>query len=693
MDLRNFNADVVTLIRLVIGASFLFAWYLPLIVRVPLGLILTLFIVGQSLRALLTTLLPRVFPRLSWAAGLIVDVLLSFVLVGLLSSLLVLTSSFDVRLIPLLTGGLVFALNLCAVIFSNWRHRNSFSTPPSIPTGKGVNPLPTVIKGLNMRNILFLASVAYSIMFALWIKRSLPWPQLNGWDFLSYLPTIEHILQKGGLPNFFLEGQYLSPTLFHIFVAALEANSTVPAFNILWYLPIFLMLSYSLIAFVLAYLISKNAFVSFVAAIFAISVTDFGAANGPNFPTIGMVVLLALLAMVCLIMVWPEGYHVSLGLMLITTMVLAALTHPYSLVAMVPIFLVLFLGRTELFVRSSNNLDLIYLFSFGVLFIGAYVFSTIVSWGGVLSIEERLYFFGSSYPQFLPILFLIGALGSVREKRLARLTVYVMITSFFYLFFSFSNIYRLELYQRAFFAIIAANAFNHKLFFPTEPFHLKIARLGSYRLRSRILRTPLVGILVLLVGFSAIYPSAMCSLFGPITNYTKRARWLSNLSMDEYQASTWLRSASSPNDYIITDPATGEIIRAFSFRNASSAFIVEAAAKDPMNYIFADLRGKLKDFLSTSNLCLSTRYFGDIQRLVEDRAGSVDKVWIVLSTRTSVWVESGVPSRTYYDTFRSFSGYGKFREPYFNVEQQFGNVKILSPRPEFLEIEYASDFS
>lgn len=686
MNFHNFNADVVVLIRIVIGASFLFAGYLPFIVRVPLGLILTLFLVGQSLRALLTTLLPRVFPRLSWTAGLIVDVLVSFVLVGLLSSLLVLTSSFDRALIPLLTGGLVLALNLCVVIFSNQKHGNSFSTTRLILKLKGVNPLVTAIKGLNLRNILVVLSVAYSIMIALWIKRSLYWPQLNGWDFLSYLPTIEHILQKGGLPNFFLEGQYLSPTLFHIFVATLEANSTVPIFTILWYLPVFSILSYSLIAFVLAYLTSKNAFVSFVAAIFAVSITDFGAANGPNFPTIGTVVLLALLAMICLAMTWPEGYHVSLGLILMTTMVLAALSHPYSLMVMTPILLVLFLGRTRLFIRSPNRLDLIYLVSFGALFIGVYVFSVMVSWDGVLSIDKRLDFFRQVYPQFLPIMFLIGALGSIREKRLARLTVYVMITSFLYLFSSFSYVYRLELYQRIFLAVVAANAFNHKLFFPTDTLHLQI----TARLRFHILKTSLVGIFVLLVAFSVIYPSSRYSLFGPITNYTKIARWSSNLSIDEYQSSIWLRSASSPNDYIITDPATGEIIRALSFRNASSAFIVLASAKEPMSYIFTDIREKLHDFLSTSNIYLSTRYFGDIQRLVEDRTGSVDKVWIVLSTRTSLWVESGVASRTYYDTFREISGYGKFREPYFNLEQQFGNVKILSPRPEFLEIEYAS---
>ncbi|MFW9843770.1 MAG: hypothetical protein ACFFEV_04275, partial [Candidatus Thorarchaeota archaeon] len=153
-----------------------------------------------------------------------------------------------------------------------------------------------------------------------------------------------------------------------------------------------------------------------------------------------------------------------------------------------------------------------------------------------------------------------------------------------------------------------------------------------------------------------------------------------NPDADELNAFTWIADRTLPGDYILTDMATGFIMRGTVFRNASTSFTLEGESKSPNS--FPDLAQCIFDFLNSSldnvNDTISSLLNDDT---FQSYASSIS--YIMISPRTNMWISrsrDGPLIRTApyrFDLGENDTSWTKFNSSLFEIVYAIGGVRIL----------------
>ncbi len=147
-----------------------------------------------------------------------------------------------------------------------------------------------------------------------------------------------------------------------------------------------------------------------------------------------------------------------------------------------------------------------------------------------------------------------------------------------------------------------------------------------------------------------------------------------NPHIDEYLAFEWLGSRVPEGGYVLTDPATGFLMRGFILRNCSTSKIESGRFPYPLKDM--NLYDRIFSFFNAIQGEESESY-----QEIADSCGEV--TYIVVSYRTSCWLQLARSGNTgLYSIYAQWTppsdpSLSKFQTPSYTLVKQFGNTSIL----------------
>jgi len=613
--------------------------------------------------------------ELSFGRVLLLDILISSILTTGLSIGLSSINSLSYLFPSLAIVTIVFDLVALAI---GSREDKMVSVEISIDSIKTIIPM------------LFI--VAGGILVIMWRGRWFPWPESWGTDLIYHLFYVKTTVVNNG--SSFLFSSY--PRQFHTILAGMSLGSGLNPYLLLYYGPFIIYPLALLLVYLLAKSLTENTVISFLSAMFFPFVNDIGALLGPHYfyPS-----TYAFIIMILSILAVRENLrNLSLLFAGIGASVALVFVYPYALFGIAP-FLAYWAPKFRPESKRANKVvQILFLGSIAVflLIITAYYLPVYaLGWNpvhlsppkpfGFLTIEStlehNLYVFQRAY-SILQILLLVLGLVSViykgfwsrkepRARDIALLVVFYLAT----FFLPMRSARRMEMYIRPLnilCMVYGAYAIGQAA--------IKSIRSLSNLEKSNIHELALI-IAVTSILIVASYPTAVS-----IDNDLK---WESHYPHeDEYAAFEWLDQNCPKDGYILTDPATGFIMRSFILRNASTSMISGEA------YYSLGAGSRLGQNIFSffnSSSWNETEYYEQIANYM----GRVD--YIVISPRTTDWLkrtrEGGTIAGARYVQvlFPSDPAWGKFLHPRYSIEKQFGKLYIL--RKNDVSIYYEDNFA
>ena len=365
-------------------------------------------------------------------------------------------------------------------------------------------------------------------------------------------------------------------------------------------------------------------------------------------------------------------------------------TYPSIILTTLPVVLFLWSKWNRSSSDSSNLIKRIMqlgIFGVLVLFVVFYLispYSDINLDGFVLLIPQltitntlfsRVYILIIAYSTMQASLFFIGfflLFLSTRDSKPSLLItksddefVFWIIMFYLVVFFApleFSN--RVEMFIRPFIAIcIIIGAETLVRGFDHSEFNLVRRRSITYKTK---LRNRSFFFIVMLV-LAAVGPTTIAM------EYTLRVE-PHNPTYDEYNAFNWLSKNVPEGGYVLTDPATGFLMRAFTLRNCSTSFLESGTFPYPLKH--ESLLNQLFLFFNASKEDDDAPY----DKILNMR-GSI--TFVVVSPRTSSWLYEARQGRiSLYSPYEqiipeSDPAFSKFTDNGYELVMQFGSLKIL----------------
>lgn len=529
--------------------------------------------------------------------------------------------------------------------------------------------------------------LAFSVAFVL-IRLSLyPWPTTAGTDTFSHLAAINQILYDHGTAKI-IDGY---PYIFHTLVAVLCLLS---GGNPLWVISNIypFIYPYSLIlSFLFLYFITKNSILSFVATLCTLCVYEHGGLLATYFPFPSSFAFIFLYTsyIACLIL-RPSYYNAGLIVSLVT---LTIFMYPSALFVSVPILAYL-LVRTGFLPKT---LSILYKFIFGgiiiaggililvyyailpLLSIPAPVITLNSSFTIIDNLDNASLHFNLGYSQLQGLGLVTGLVIcwlAVQGKRIQHKwtenTNYGFIallgTAYLIIFFTpMRYVHRTELYLRPIYSLlIVVVAYTIALLLiQSVPFLRTVAKR-----KSDILVLILLLLIMMPISAEKTVQQGLYLAYGETRTP----------DADEFSAFTWIASRTTPGDYILTDMATGYIMRGTVFRNASTAFTLDGESKSPNS--FPDLTQRIFDFLNSSLDTVNTT----ISALLDDetfQSYATSIAYIMISPRTNMWISrardgSFIRTASYqFDLGQNDTSWAKFNSSLFEVVYSIGDVRVL----------------
>lgn len=533
---------------------------------------------------------------------------------------------------------------------------------------------------------------AEGILVLMWRSRWLPWPESWGSDMIYHLFIVRTTMAKNG--SSFLFSGY--PRQFHTILAGISIGSGLDPYFLLYY-GIFLIYPVAIIlVYQLAKSLTDNRTISFLSAAFFPFVNDIGALLGPHyFYPSSYAFLIFLVAATAIRESNEKSSLVIAGLAACITLFFV---YPYALFGIAPLLTywtleskkglryvkrlrnIAFLGATlvilvliaayyvPIYILNSEPLQLMFPKPFGFLSITP-------------NLEHSIYLFLRAY-SYLQILLLVLGLGfiiyrSVWTKKDFNLRQIALLAVLYIavFFLPMNAAYRTEMYIRPLYILcIVYGAYAIAL----AGFWVigKLSNIDEAGFHEAVLT-----FVVILILISASYPTA-----ASIDNDLK---WESHYpNEDEYAASEWLNRNCPKDGYILTDPATGFVMRSFILRNASTSMI-----SGEVYYslgVGSRLGQNIFSFFNSSSWN-DTEYYEQIETYV----GRID--YIVISPRTTDWLNrtreggNSAGARYVQVLFPSNPAWGKFFHPRYSIVKQFGKLYILKKND--VTIYYEDNFT
>lgn len=528
--------------------------------------------------------------------------------------------------------------------------------------------------------ILLCAFWGFVIMF--WRLTYVSGPESFGTDQFTHQAIVRIIIENNG-SNAILSSY---PYIFHAIIASICVMSGIDPYLPFGYGPIIACPIVLVATFIFLKSISRGNLIPLAATIFVPFVNEAGALLGPYYlyPSI-YAYAGSFLVMYALRSSWGAGSTSTLILLAYGVIVIA-----YPSILLVTAFAVFYLWSHGPIYRSSYSDWSANLFRIA----GALAFAAIGTYyviipslglqldftdfgipqliiSDTLSREVALLLIGYSVYQIALLLFGLALLVYTHLAKRGpilraifddRFLVSTILLYLMVYFMPFEYGYRVEMFIRPFMILcmflgltIAANSFsNHS------------EERGKRR--SRDSASPSA----LLVVFLIVLISAVPTIQRIDTTLRYEPH---NPHIDELNAANWLRGIIEENHYILTDPASGLILRAFLARNCSTSFIMSERTRSPVGNL--ELYGNVFGFLNASSGEEIASY-----NLIRETTGEV--TYILVSPRTTAFLANERAGRNgIYSIYTTYlwnddPAWDKFNQAQYQLVNQFGELRILS---------------
>lgn len=636
--------------------------------------IIIFYLIGQSTRVGLLKPMGFIPTDLRMWERIVIDILLSSIITSFLSVLL--CSLWSVSLTFPIVITLIVVMDVIEIVSKD----------------EGSLELDEVIARIKEQQAIAMAALAciiWGVIVILWREQWFPFPETSASDVFKHLYAINDIVQNNGASYLFLD----YPFRFHAMVSVIVIASGVDPYVLLFYGSYFAYPISIATVFGLLYSITKNLNISLVASLFFPFVDEAGALLGPHylFPSTYAFVI-TFLIMILVQQNANRGFYLIIGL---ASYVLVAIVYPYVILGTLPALLYFGTRASDRYLKRKYISVLLLVGTIGGLMIEFTYYGILpllgydiayLDWGVYFlsiapNLELQIDIFLRAYliPQIC--LLAIGLIALFLETRNIQFKLIedhenargILQLSLLYLVAFFLPILtatRVEMYIRPLLVLsISYGAFIIALLLIRG-----ISRARNLQMPSNLPTRAEFWVIVVILLTAATLPTAV--------NMEGHIRWAPHSPvMDEYLAFEWI-SAHTPEDaYILTDPATGYIMRGFTTLNCSTSIILNGF---PTEYTSATPLGELIFKFLNSSSDEDTQLLEEIDSLV----GDVD--YIVISPRTSYWLASMRQGRDSHVAVYATSipiddpAWIKFAEPRYEYVQSFGFVHILIKNDVYL---------
>ena len=529
-----------------------------------------------------------------------------------------------------------------------------------------------------------------------------PYPITSGTDTFSHLAVINQIIYDSGSAHITSGGLYLYHAIVAQFCIMSGATPLWVISNIYPFVyPVSMVLMYQFLFY-----ISKNSKMSALATIGTLSVFEHGGLLATYHPfTITFAFLLLYLCFVACYILEPSWFNTGL---IITLLSIAILSYYYAAFVAIPLI-------TYLLVRNGfipKQLSIVYKFLFGGIIIGGgalivifyLIFPSVPSTTPEINIatfftfkdnlDASLLHFTTAYSTWQGVLMIAGLAISwvmvISKKNMSHPwlkdfnfeLLALLGTTYLVVFFApISYAFRTELFVRAINLLSIVTSIFAITVFIIIVFSYAIEKIRAVP-RKRLVQNTVALCFVMLL------------IFIPVS-YEKASRQISYFQYgetraptpDEMDAFNWIANRTSPGDYILTDMATGYLLRGTIFRNASTAFTLNGRSISV--YSFQNLTQNVFDFLNCSLHWTVDNYTTLLaDETLQNYTSSI--AYIMISPRTNRWISQyreGIISRTAAYSFALESNdpaWTKFDSSYFEVSYSVSDIRILRFKPVYL---------
>ena len=515
-----------------------------------------------------------------------------------------------------------------------------------------------------------------------------PWPTTAGTDTFSHLAVVNQIIHDHGTSHFLAS----YPFIFHSILATLSLLSGAnPLFVISNIYPF--VYPYSLLlSFLLIFFITKNEVVAFFSTILTLSIYEHGGYLATYLPFPSSIAFIFLYTSFVACFILPSSkYNIVL---IVAPVIITILMYPSAIFVSIPLIAYLLIKQGHL----TERLSLLYKAIFGAIIIGGLslivVFYVIFPLAMISipeiqivsiivitnNLDNALLHFTLGYSIIQAIAIICGlAISWIKVSGFKRFQISSLPNTNFgvialmgtaYLIVLFSPMrytHRTELYLRPFYMLLIVLVAYIASMAIADLLHLGDRIPG----RKSIAIVLIMVIILVPISYEKTQRQANYLLYGETRTPTS----------DEMIAFTWIAEQTVPGDYILTDMATGFIIRGVVFRNASTSFTLDGESRSPNS--FTNLSQRIFDFFNATEENLNLTY----SALLEDShllnyTSSI--AYIVVSPRTNMWISRAREGRLIrtasyeYALEMNDSSWSKFNSTMFDLVYSVGDVRVLT---------------
>lgn len=632
------------------------------------------FAIGNSIRTFMFEFLGTTRPT-DQRADILVDILCSTSIFSILSILFAYFMKLS-STIPIVY--LIFAISEALILSKRTQlHRNGHAVCEATQGG------------LSRETGVVLALALFGIVVAWWQQFWLPWPETFGTDTYSHVALIRLFMEEGGSNHLFS----VYPYQFHVIMAAFALGCDIDPFILVRFGSfVFYPVAIVSVYLVTQVIIKKHA-ISILAAVMFVFVNEGGALLGVSytFPSTYAFILY----MIVMSTLYIATDYFSTAIAIISLFIAVAVYYFLILGVMLPVMLAFAKNRSkslDVIIRKLIILSIMLEVSLILIYYGLPIIvgiptyrETVLLFHFFPTFDDMiiLIFQAYSWMQLGLLLFgfiamiLTGVLRSENEREFSDYQA-IFLVGLFYLvgiFLPLMEAKRLEMYARPFFAVIIV--IGAASFVSTIQAFFR--RAGWSNLHQKVSKAESFFIITLLV--TSLVPTAIA--------IDAHNRWSPSGPVDEeYLAFQWIKDRTIKGDYILTDPATGFLMKAFILTNCSTTLLFDGGFHT--YWLYTELGNLVFQYLNSSAWD-DLVYYDEIQK----RLGNV--AYIVVSPRTIDWLwnarrGSDNVEAFYLNRFESYDpSWAKFFEPRYTLVKQFGAVSILKMNTMWLSYEDSMD--
>ncbi|TXT54876.1 MAG: membrane protein of unknown function [Candidatus Thorarchaeota archaeon] len=624
------------------------------IISIVLSMIFGFFILGNLIRNAFNLIYDKHSGRFGFLVTLSLDILMSSIIFTgtclLFASLFLLT-----LVIPILSVGAV-----SIGLFIYFKSKKAFSSSSS-----------RTITFDRMKIISIAICILVAFTFIIYRLSLLHWPATTGSDLQYHLTAVNFLLENNG--GSFLFDSY--PYRFHPTIAAMAIISKVEPSFIFRQAPVIIYPIALLFIYHLLETLTQNKTISIVASSIFPLVNEAGVLLGPQYLYTSTYAFL-IYCLTIIALVNNNNNRMVKVTTAIAYLVLLVL-YPYAILGTIPAILYFFYKNRKI---SEYIIDLIWIgILLGLVFFTSYYFILPLigiqpfelNFGiGFLRLTNNLTLqvaiFSRAY-HWLFILFLLGGImvlallshNKISFVQVNNSTIILSILCLYLLafFLPVATAARVDLYIRPFIMLaIVIGAYTISKAF-VSILNINFTRPTLNKKRTISLLMILMLAIPTIASVQAISETVRWDLQGP--------------RQDEMDAFQWLDSRVSGDDYVLTDPATGLMLRAQILTSASYYFINDE------RFYTQPLRPQIFNFFNES-AWEEDEYYDNIA----STTNGID--YILISPRTTDWVwhaQENIKIKTALYVGRyglERESWAKFFTPKYTVEAKFGAVYILS---------------